>query len=176
MKVLVGTQNPGKLEGAKRAFERYFDNVEIVGVPVDSGVSKEPLNEEIRKGVETRVQNVKKYAKENGIDADYYIASEAGFFNTFGMWMDTNFAMIEDKNGFKSYGSSDCFVMPDRLAEEAIRTELRDVMNRIFNMKDMNKAGGGINNLTDEAITRIDLTEHAYIMALIEHRKRDIWN
>ena len=66
--------------------------------------------------------------------------------------------------------------MPDRLAEEAIRTELRDVMNRIFNMKDMNKAGGGINNLTDEAITRIDLTEHAYIMALIEHRKRDIWN
>ena len=49
MKVLVGTQNPGKLEGAKRAFERYFDNVEIVGVLVDSGVSKEPLNEEIRK-------------------------------------------------------------------------------------------------------------------------------
>ena len=176
MKILVGTKNKGKLEGARRAFERYFDNVEIEGVSVESGVSSEPLNEEIRKGVENRVENVKKYAKENGIDADFYIASEAGFFNTFGMWMDTNFAMIEDKTGFKSYGSSDCFVMPDRLAEEAIRTELRDVMQRIFQIENSNKEGGGINNLTDEAITRIDLTEHAYIMALIEHRKKDIWH
>ena len=66
--------------------------------------------------------------------------------------------------------------MPDRLAEEAIRTELRDVMQRIFQIENSNKEGGGINNLTDEAITRIDLTEHAYIMALIEHRKKDIWH
>ena len=84
MKVLVGTKNKGKLEGAKRAFERYFDNVEIEGISVESEVSSEPLNEEIRRGVENRVKNVKKYAKENGIEADFYIASEAGFFNTFG--------------------------------------------------------------------------------------------
>ena len=29
MKVLMGTKNPGKIEGAKQAFERYFNNVEI---------------------------------------------------------------------------------------------------------------------------------------------------
>jgi len=175
MKVLVGTKNRGKLEGAKRAFERYFENVEIEGVNVESEVSNEPLNEEIRRGVENRVKNVKKYAKENGIEADFYIASEAGFFNTFGKWMDVNFAMIEDKNGFSSFGASDCFVMPDRLAKEAMKTELKDVMERLFKVKDTNQGGGGINNLTDEAITRIDLTEHAYIMALIEHRKKEFW-
>ena len=32
MKVLMGTKNPGKIEGAKLAFERYFDDVEIVTV------------------------------------------------------------------------------------------------------------------------------------------------
>lgn len=176
MKILVGTKNKGKLEGAKRAFERYFDNVEIEGISVESEVSSEPLNEEIRRGVENRVKNVKQYAKENGIEADFYIASEAGFFNTFGPWMDTNFAMIEDKHGFVSFGASDCFVMPDKLAEEAMKTELKDVMERIFKEKNTNQGGGGINNLTDEAITRIDLTEHAYIMALIEHRKKSFWN
>ena len=30
MKILIGTKNPGKLEGAKQAFEKYFDNIEII--------------------------------------------------------------------------------------------------------------------------------------------------
>ena len=36
MKILMGTKNPGKIEGAKRAFEEYFENVEIVGVDVQA--------------------------------------------------------------------------------------------------------------------------------------------
>lgn len=176
MKILVGTKNKGKIEGAKRAFERYFDDVDVEGINVESEVSPEPLNEEIKKGVQNRVKNLKKYASENGIEADYYVASEAGFFNTFGMWMDINFAMIEDKNGFSSYGASDSFVIPDKLVDEAIKTELRYVMERIFKIENGNQNGGGINNLTDEVISRIDLTEHAYIMALIEHRKKAFWN
>ena len=47
MKVLMGTKNPGKIEGAKQAFERYFNNVEIEGIPVNSDVGDQPLNEEI---------------------------------------------------------------------------------------------------------------------------------
>ena len=30
MKILIGTKNPGKLEGAKQVFEKYFDNIEII--------------------------------------------------------------------------------------------------------------------------------------------------
>ena len=29
MKILIGTKNPGKIEGARQAFEKYFDNIEI---------------------------------------------------------------------------------------------------------------------------------------------------
>ena len=50
MKVLIGTKNPGKIEGAKLAFEKYFDNIEIEGIPVESEVSNQPVNEEIFKG------------------------------------------------------------------------------------------------------------------------------
>ena len=28
MKILIGTKNPGKIEGAKQAFEKYFDKKE----------------------------------------------------------------------------------------------------------------------------------------------------
>ena len=29
MKILIGTKNPGKIQGAKEAFKKYFNNVEI---------------------------------------------------------------------------------------------------------------------------------------------------
>lgn len=50
MKVLIATQNQEKIEGAKRALERYFKNVEINGIAVKSCVSDQPVNEEIYNG------------------------------------------------------------------------------------------------------------------------------
>ncbi len=45
MKILMGTKNPGKIQGAKEAFEKYFDNVEIEGIPVNSDVGEQPIND-----------------------------------------------------------------------------------------------------------------------------------
>ena len=59
MKVLIGTKNQGKIEGAKKAFERYFENVEIEGISVNSNVADQPVNEEILKGAKNRVENLK---------------------------------------------------------------------------------------------------------------------
>ena len=73
MKILMGTKNPGKIEGAKQAFEKYFDNVEIEGVKVSSEVSDQPFNEEIIAGAKNRVKNLRLYAKENNLDIDFYI-------------------------------------------------------------------------------------------------------
>ena len=44
MKILMGTKNPGKIEGGKKAFEAYFENVEIEGISVSSDVSDKPVN------------------------------------------------------------------------------------------------------------------------------------
>ena len=62
MKILMGTKNPGKIEGARQAFEKYFENVEIEGISVESEVSAQPVNEEIFQGAKNRVKNLKKYA------------------------------------------------------------------------------------------------------------------
>lgn len=175
MKILMGTKNPGKIEGARQAFEKYFDSVEIEGISVESEVGNQPFNEEILQGAKNRIKNLKKYANNNNIKADFYIASEAGITNLLGEWIDINAVVIEDSKGFQSIGTSQGFPIPDKYIEEIKQTELGKVMDRLFRGKELGKGKGGINFLTKDEITRIDLTRNAFIMALTRFINEDIW-
>ena len=175
MKILIGTKNPGKIEGAKQAFERYFDNVEIEGIPVNSDVGDQPINEEILKGAKNRVKNLKEYAVNNNIEADFYISSEAGITNLLGEWIDINAVVVEDAKGFQSVGTSQGFPIPDKYIDEIKETELGNVMDKIFKGKELGKGKGGISYLTKNEVSRIDLTRNAFIMALTRHINEDIW-
>lgn len=176
MKVLVATKNQGKIEGAKRALMRYFDNIEMEGIPVSSEVSEEPVNDEIYIGAKNRVKNLKAYAKEHHIKADLYVSSESGIYNSLGRWLITNLAVIEDNHDFESYGASPAFPVPERLVQDIINTDLSQVMNKIFYKDDeRHNKGGAIQMLTHNQISRIDLTEMAYIMALTKYINEDSW-
>lgn len=175
MKILIGTKNPGKIEGAREAFEKYFDNVEIEGISVNSEVGDQPINKEILKGAKNRVKNLKKYAKENQIKADFYISSEAGITNLLGEWIDINAVVIEDSKGLQSIGTSQGFPIPDKYIEEIKETELGKVMDKIFSGKELGKGKGGISFLTKDEVTRIDLTRNAFIMALTKYINGDLW-
>ncbi len=175
MKILMGTKNPGKLEGAKQAFEKYFENIEIEGISVNSGVGDQPINEEILQGAKNRVKNLKKYAINNNIEADFYISSEAGITNLLGEWIDINAVVIEDSKGFQSVGTSQGFPIPDKYIDEIKETELGKVMDKIFRGKELGKGKGGISFLTKDQVSRIDLTRGAFIMALTRHINGEIW-
>lgn len=175
MKILMGTKNPGKIEGAKQAFEKYFENIEIEGIAVSSDVGDQPVNEEILQGAKNRVKNLRKYAEENNIEADYYISSEAGITNQLGEWIDFNCAVIENNEGFQSVGVSQGFQIPNKYVDEIIETELGKIMDKIFQGNELSKGKGGISYLTKDEISRIDLTRNAFIMALISHINGDLW-
>lgn len=175
MKILMGTKNPGKIEGAKQAFEKYFENVEIEGISVKSEVGDQPLDEEILQGAKNRVKNLRKYALENQIEADFYISSEAGITNLLGEWIDINCAVVENSTGFQSVGTSQGFPIPDNYIEEIRNTELGKVMDKIFSGKELGKGKGGISFLTKGEVSRIDLTRSAFIMALTKHINGEIW-
>ena len=90
--------------------------------------------------------------------------------------MITNVAIIEDNNNFESYGTSPSFPVPDRLVDDIIKTDLSQIMNKIFVKDDERRnRGGGIQLLTHDKITRIDLTESAFIMALTKYINKDKW-
>lgn len=176
MKVLIATKNQGKIEGAKRALLTYFDNIEIQGIPVNSDVSEQPVNDEIYTGAKNRVTNLKRYAQENNIEADLFLSIESGINNLLGRWMITNIAIIEDNTDFESYGASPSFPVPERLVKEIIDTDLSQVMNKIFTKDDeRHNRGGGIQLLTHNKISRIDSTEMAFIMALTKYINENNW-
>ena len=171
----MGTKNPGKIEGAKQAFEKYFDDIEIEGIPVSSDVGNQPINEEILQGAKNRVRNLKEYAINNNIEADFYISSEAGITNLLGDWIDINAVVIEDSKGLQSVATSQGFPIPDQYIDEIKETELGKVMDKIFSGKELGKGKGGISFLTKDEVSRIDLTKSAFIMALTRHINGDIW-
>ena len=176
MKILIGTKNPGKIEAAKRAFMKYFDDVEVEGIKVSSDVPDEPLNEDILKGAKNRVNNLKAYAKENGLEADYFVSSESGITNKrCDNWIVFNSACVESKEGYQSIGVSQGFAIPKKYEDEVIDTDLGKVMDKVFEATDLGKTKGGISLLTKDVRSRIDIVEEAFIMALIQHINGDLW-
>ena len=136
MKILIGTKNPGKIQGAKEAFENYFKEFEISGIPVSSNVGDEPVNNEIYEGARNRVNNLMSYAEENNIEAEYFLGVESGITNLLGKWIIISIAVIKDKNGYESWGTSPAFPVPDKYVDEIISTDLGKVMDKIFQKND----------------------------------------
>ena len=90
--------------------------------------------------------------------------------------MITNIAVIEDNADFESYETSPSFSVPDRLVKDVIDTDLSQVMNKVFTKDDeRHNKGGGIQLLTHNEISRIDLTEYAFIMALTKYINGETW-
>lgn len=123
------------------------------------------------------MKNLKEYCNQNGIEADFYLSIESGIHNLLGRWMITNIAVIEDNLNFESYGTSPSFPVPDSLVEEIINTDLSQVMNKVFTKdEERHNKGGGIQLLTHNKISRIDLTETAFVMALTKYINEKKWS
>jgi len=178
MEVLIASKNPGKIEGAKLAFAGYsdvFSDVTVTGIGVPSDVPDEPVNEQIMQGAMNRVANLKKYALDNDISADLYVAVESGITNQLGTWFIVNMACIEDNMGKRSFGTSSGFPVPDCYVDEVISSDLSVLMEKIFLEKDLRSSKGGISYLTHGNISRIDLTKEAFCMALTQWTNGEKW-
>lgn len=175
MRVLIGSKNPGKIEGAKRAFEKLFDEVEVVGVSVQSNVPDQPVGKDIYNGARNRVDNLIEWAKNNGETADYYVAIESGITEDLGKWSIVNMAVIKDSAGRESWGNSAGFPVPDKLVKDIIDRSLGTVIDELFEKNDLRSSIGGVSYLTHNNISRIDLTEMAFIMALTQFVNGNIW-
>lgn len=175
MKVFIATKNNTKITGAKLAFEKFFGNVEIEGFSVPSNVPEQPIDDETLIGAKNRVKNLKNYADKNNLSADYYIAIESGMANIGGSYFIVNMAVIEDNFGNQSIGAGPAFPVPEDKVERIKQIGLGDVMNELFNEKELHSRGGGIQLLTHGVVSRVDLTELAFEMALTKFINGELW-
>ena len=164
IKILIGSKNKGKIEGAKLAFEKYFSDFEIISENMPSNVSDQPLNEEILLGAINRIKGLKDLKIK---DIDFYISSEAGLINIGKTWININMGVIEDSNGYESVGTSQGFMIPDNKVEKVKQKTLGVVMDEIFNADGLSKLKGGINLLTMGEVSRIQLVRDSFVLALV---------
>lgn len=114
--------------------------------------------------------------KKIGIEADLYMSAEGGIHNFFGVWENTNLVVVENNASEESVALSPSFPVPERLVKEIVETDFSQVMNRLFVKDDeRHNRGGGIQLLSQNQVTRIDITEQAFIMALTKFINGDIW-
>ena len=164
IKILIGSNNKAKIEGAKLAFEKYFSNFEIIGKDISSGVNAQPINDEILLGARNRIKGLKEL---NLKDIDFYISSEAGLINIGDLYVNINLGVIEDINGYESIGTSQGFMIPKNKVELVKNKSLGIVMDEICNGVNLNKDKGGIYFLSLGEVNRIHLVRDSFILALV---------
>ena len=174
IKILIGSKNKGKIEGAKLAFERYFSDFEIISENIPSNVNDQPINEEILLGARNRIKGLKNL-KMN--DIDFYISSEAGLINIGEFFININMGVIEDSNGYESVGTSQGFMIPKNKVSLVKEKTLGVVMDELFNAKGLSKLKGGINLLTMGEVSRIQLVKESFLLALVPflEQNRKLW-
>lgn len=171
MKIIVGSLNPTKIEGVKRAFNQFFDDVVVEAVKVDSGVSNQPFNDDVVKGAINRAVN-------SFGDCDFSVGVEAGLFSlkkTLTGYLDFQVAAIY--NGSKlSIGFGPGFEYPPVVVEEVLKgKEVGEVMDEITGIDDLGEKTGAIYVLTRGVISRDELTRLAVTMALIPWINREMY-
>ena len=174
IKILIGSKNKAKIEGAKLAFEKYFSDFEIISENMPSNVNDQPINEEIILGARNRIKGLKDLKMK---DIDFYISSEAGLISIGKTWININMGIIEDSSGYESIGTSQGFMIPNNKVEIIKEKSLGVVMDEMFNAHGLSKLKGGINLLTLGEVSRIQLVRDSFILALVPfiEQNQKIW-
>ena len=174
IKILIGSNNKAKIEGAKLAFEKYFSDFEIISKDIQSGVNEQPINDEILLGARNRIKGLKKL---NLKYFDFYISSEAGLISIGDLFVNINMGVIEDINGYESIGTSQGFMVPKSRIEEIKSKSLGVIMDEIFHGINLSKNKGGIHFLSLGEVNRIQLVKDSFILALIPflEQNKNIW-
>ncbi len=167
-KILVGSKNPIKISSVQNAFGKYFDNVEVTGINVDSKVSDQPVNEETFEGAKNRVLELIEKDKKENLRANYFVGIEGGIIQLYSRWFAFGCMCIANREGQTGFGTSAHFELPKGIVDKLLNgKELGDVMDEIQNKSNTKQKHGAIGYFTNGAMSRSELYEPGLITALI---------
>ena len=171
MKVLVGSTNPTKIESVRVAFSKYFDDVVVKGIAVESSVADQPFGEETFLGAKNRAESLKSE------DAVFYVGTEAGIFSFSGKSFNIAVTCIINKKGDVGYGTTPAFPLPAVVMKEiAAGHVLGGVADLLTGTEQVARKGGIIGHLTKGVMERTEYNVHSITMALIPFVNKDIYS
>lgn len=167
MQIIVASTNPVKVAAAEAVFQRIDPAPVLHSVPVNSGVSEQPIgNEETRRGAVNRVQAVM------APGYDYAVAFEGGVIRTEHGLMTCAWCAVLDQNGVLGIGGGANILLPP-IARHMIDAgaELGDVMDRLTGEHNTKQHGGAIGVLTGGLMNRREAYQAILTLALARFRK-----
>ncbi len=176
MKVLVGSGNPVKIGAVRDVFEPYFPAVEVVGVPVASGVAAQPVGDETFAGAENRARALVALNAAEGLGAGFCVGLEGGIAQLHGRWFAFGVLCIADAAGRVGFGLSPLFEMPAAMLVGVLNgEELGHVVDRLSGDHNSKQKGGAIAFLTRGRVDRRLLYAQGLAMALVPFLNQEMY-
>jgi len=176
MKILVGSLNPVKLSAVEEAFQSYFDNVSVVGFETKSGVSDQPINDEVFIGAENRAITLKDPNNIEDLGGKFFVGIEGGITKIHNHWFAFGGVCIIDNTGNKGFGSSAHFELPSEITDRLLAgEELGVVMDGIMQAENTKQKGGAISFFSNGVMNRKELYIHGIISALVPFHHRELF-
>ena len=165
--VAIGSTNPAKINGVKRAFEKYYEQVYVKHHHVDNLVGPQPIGyDQTLNGSLNRALEIKKIYP----DSDFYVGVEAGLVEHMDRYFALQVSTVISQSGKISYGISPAFEVPAEIALQVIEgevVELEDAVIKYYGVENIGEKEGLIGILSKGRVTREDLSFIATLMALI---------
>jgi inosine/xanthosine triphosphatase len=164
MYIVIGSTSPVKVDAAKQAFGTYFDDVEVKGLPLASGVKAFPTSdEETLRGALNRAREARSLEPE----ADFALGIEGGL-SRFDEYVLVKQVAVVIKDDIIGMGVLAGYAAPERLLRrlDMASDESRSIIDGYLGRKEILSKEGVIGVLTNEALDRTKVTKDAVICAL----------
>ena len=165
MKIILTSKNVAKINATKKVIERHYKKYELLTLEVETGVSTTPFNDdEGILGALNRIEEAKRIDKTG----DIYIGLEGILSeNKYGLFI-CGWAVIETKDGKKSFGCSGKVQLPSSIANEISNfKELSDIIRSNYPSDLVNEISeiGSNGIITNKMYTRVDEFDDALMCA-----------
>jgi len=164
MEAVVGSRNPVKIAATRGVLRRvHGDDARVVGVSVDSGVSKQPWgDEETLRGALNRAQ-----AALDGSGAALGVGLEGGLVEVDGHVFTCAWCAVVRPDGTVGIAGGANLLLPPSAAE-AVRggAELGPTMDALTGLHNTKQRQGAIGILTHGYLDRQSAYEHVLTLAL----------
>ena len=165
-RLVVASQNPVKIEATRRGFARMFPRraFHLHPVTVPSEVRPQPLSDaETLQGALNRVQHAALLVPQ----ADYWVGIEGGVEERHGSMQAFAWIVVSTPH-LLGQSRTGTFSVPEEVAALVRQGyELATAVERIYQQTQVKSTTGAVGVLTEGVIDRVQLYEHAMMLALV---------
>ncbi len=174
MIVAVGSTNPTKIQAVSDTFRKYFENIEVTGVQVSSGVAEQPKSEdEMFRGALNRAKAALRKVKS----ATYGVGIEGGIHTYSYGCFERSLVVIVNKKGEIGIGASGGLVLPSRMLQKIHKEgkNIEQATDELFGTKEIGEGVGMFGMMTKNIVTRAEATTHGVAFALARFLHEDLY-